>query len=151
MADLSPHFSLAELTRTARGLPNTPGAAEVERLRRLCAAVLEPLRLLWGGLPVRVNSGYRSELVNRAIGGAAASQHLRGEAADIVPPGDAEQAFAQLAEAVKDHRLTVDQAIIYKSGFIHVSYTATRNRGQLLRSLAGGGSGGPYIPYDGPA
>lgn len=35
------------------------------------------------GKPIRVNSGYRSPILNKAVGGKPTSQHLRGEAADI--------------------------------------------------------------------
>ena len=87
---LSPHFSLGELTktsaRTADG--NIPSHAHIENLRRLCRW-LELLRSRWnmmygeGNDPLIINSGYRSEAVNRAVGGAKASNHLAGCAADI--------------------------------------------------------------------
>ena len=44
--------------------------------------VLQPLRDFLGK-PVVISSGYRSEEVNKAVGGVKRSQHLRGEAADI--------------------------------------------------------------------
>jgi len=139
---LSPHFSLAELTRTGTGLPNEPQPSHVAALTSLCLHVLEPIRTLLG-VPIRVTSGFRSSQVNAAIKGAAGSQHMLGEAADIVPVGvDVETAMGLIAAA----RLPVDQVIVYpRGGFIHVSYAAQRvNRGELLRSAASGGSGGPY-------
>ena len=36
-----------------------------------------------GGAPIRINSGYRSPQLNRAIGGVANSNHLTGCAVDI--------------------------------------------------------------------
>ena len=146
---LSPHFSLAELTRTSHDLPNEPDEAALARLRLLCSEILEPLRQLWGG-PIRVNSGYRSAQVNAAIGGAKGSQHLRGEAADVVPVGmSAEKAMEMLAKAVARGEFPrLGQGIIYASGFVHVSIdSATKPRQQLLRSSASGGSGGPYRAY----
>ena len=140
--NLSPHFTLAELTRTSTGLPNDPTPSQVAALTSLCVHVLEPIRALLGA-PLRINSGFRSAAVNAAIKGAAGSQHMRGEAADIVPVGvDVETAMGLIAAA----RLPVDQVIVYpRGGFIHVSYAAQRvNRGELLRSAASGGSGGPY-------
>ena len=139
---MTPHFSLAELTRTGTGLPNDPPPSRVAALTSLCTHVLEPIRALLG-VPLRITSGYRSAVVNQAIKGAVGSQHMLGEAADIVPVGmDVETAMARIAAA----RIPVDQLIVYpRGGFLHVSYAAGRvQRGELLRSAAPGGSGGPY-------
>lgn len=85
---LSSHFTLEEMTRSdyaaSHNLPNQPGHDELVRLQFLALNVLEPLREAWGA-PIIVNSGYRSEAVNRGVGGTANSQHLRGMAADIRP------------------------------------------------------------------
>ena len=82
---LSEHFSLEEMTRSgvalSRGIDNTPSPEAVENLRLLCLNVLEPVRRRFGA--VRVTSGYRCPELNKAVGGAPLSQHLRGEAADI--------------------------------------------------------------------
>ena len=48
----------------------------------LVEEVLDPLRKAYGK-PIRVNSGYRCPAKNKAVGGATASQHMKGEAADI--------------------------------------------------------------------
>ena len=149
--NLSPHFRLDELSHTGTGLPNTPGPAEVSALVTLCDKVLEPVRAILG-VPLRINSGFRSDAVNAAIGGAKKSQHRLGEAADIVPvgyPGGVHAAMVALVDAVKAKRLTVDQLICYPAGgFLHVSYTTTKaNRNQMLRSAASGGSGGPYSAW----
>lgn len=86
---LSEHFSLMELTRSNTavrlGLDNTPPAWVLANLRYLAQA-LEVIRSHYGR-PIRVFSGYRSEAVNRACGGAKASRHLLGLAADFVVPG----------------------------------------------------------------
>jgi uncharacterized protein YcbK (DUF882 family) len=140
--NLSPHFTVAELTRTSTGLANEPTPSQVAALTSLCVHILEPIRALLGA-PLRITSGFRGAAVNAAINGAAGSQHMRGEAADIVPVGvDVETAMGLIAAA----RLPVDQLIVYpRGGFIHVSHAAQRlNRGELLRSAASGGSGGPY-------
>ena len=87
-ARLSPHMTLAELTKTKTGIKNVPNEAQVENLKRLCGW-LEMLRDEWnrrygeGDDPIVINSGYRSEAVNRAVGGVSGSNHLTGCAADI--------------------------------------------------------------------
>ena len=84
MTDLTPHFSLEELTATGTGLQNDPPIEVAGTLLRL-AELLEQIREMLGDHPIRVNSGYRSERVNRAVGGARNSAHTEGRAADIVP------------------------------------------------------------------
>lgn len=80
------YFTLAELTRSATadrlGLDNTPDAACRRQLERLMRVVLNPAREALG-MPVYVNSGYRSPAVNRAVGGVPNSYHLQGRAADL--------------------------------------------------------------------
>lgn len=82
---LSEHFSLEEMTRSGealrRKISNVPTAEQTESLRQLCLNVLEPVRRRFGA--TRITSGYRCPELNRAVGGAPASQHTRGEAADI--------------------------------------------------------------------
>lgn len=85
--NLSPHFTLAELTRTSSGQPNVPNAAETKALVALATLLLEPIRAKFG--PVSIHSGYRSKAVNEAIGGSKSSQHMKGEAADFHCPGAA--------------------------------------------------------------
>lgn len=78
------NFSLAELTKTNTGLKNqTTDSKILTNLERLAKTFLQPLRDALN-VPVIVNSGYRSPEVNKAVGGATNSSHLRGLAADIV-------------------------------------------------------------------
>ena len=89
-ARLSQHFTLGELTKTnaktADG--NIPSHVHIENLKRLCGW-LEMLRSEWnkrygeGDDPIVINSGYRSEAVNKAVGGVSGSNHLTGCAVDI--------------------------------------------------------------------
>ena len=142
--NLSPHFSLAEMVHTTTGLDNVPNEAQLSALRRLCAEVLEPAREVWG-TSVHVNSGFRSLAVNAAIHGSPHSQHTRGEAADVVPAIDPHEAMERLYAAHKAGKLpALGQAIIYASGFLHLSIDLADPRGEFLRSDAAGGSGGPY-------
>ena len=88
---LSKNFTYEELCHSGvaerKGLRNRPKTKEEERvvienLKALCIEVLQPLRD-YLGKPVVISSGYRSEEVNRMVGGVKGSQHLKGEAVDI--------------------------------------------------------------------
>jgi len=81
MTKLTAHFTLAEMTQTNTRIDNVPNVAQVNNLMRLCSW-LERLREKVG-TPVIINSGFRSEAVNKAVGGVKGSNHLTGCAADI--------------------------------------------------------------------
>jgi len=76
------------MCKTNKNLKNVPNEAQVENLKRLCRW-LEMLRSEWnkrygeGDDGIIINSGYRSPLVNAAVGGVKGSNHLTGCAADI--------------------------------------------------------------------
>lgn len=125
---LSKNFTLAELTKTSVGLPNNPSDVEIERLKILCEKVLQPLRDEFNA-PIIVNSGYRSQQVNKAVGGVPTSQHLKGEAADIT--AGSRERNKRLFEIIKT--MEFDQVISYDYRFIHVSYTICKeNRKQII-------------------
>lgn len=135
---LTRHFSLAELTATSHPYDNVPSVEIVARLQ-LLALALEQIRAAWGGLPVRVSSGYRSLLVNRAADGTSTSSHLSGWAADIFPPSSIAQldAAAVLYELQERGEIRFDQVLIYPGAQLHVSIDP-RARGEFgLRNAAG--------------
>ena len=80
---LSAHFDTEEFAcHCGCGFGTRPGDVNPVLLDGL-----ETLRALCGGKPMIVNSGCRCAEHNRAIGGAAQSQHMRGNAADVAIPG----------------------------------------------------------------
>lgn len=87
--NLTPHFTVEELTEsqwaTRNGVDNTPGPTELANLKRVAQA-LEVVRYTLGA-PVIVTSGYRNDIVNRALGGVSSSFHTLGLAADFICPG----------------------------------------------------------------
>ena len=135
--NLSKNFSLNEVCRsnTARvkGLPNVPNAEQVKNLQQLCENVLQPLRDYLGE-PVVINSGFRSQAVNMAVGGAKNSQHTKGEAADIKCK---DFLYAKKIYTWIMDNLQFDQLILESKGktvWVHVSFRASRpNRQQALR------------------
>ena len=112
---LSPHFTLGEMCKTSAKTAdgNIPSHVHIENLKRLCGW-LEMLRSEWnrrygeGDDPIIINSGYRSEAVNKAVGGVKGSNHLTGCAADIRVAG-MEQAlrYAVILLDISDERQRV--------------------------------------------
>jgi len=85
--NLSPHFTLDELTHTDhREIDNSPNQAEIENLQRL-ANFLEEVKTVLGGKPVMISSGFRCKALNDAVGSKDTSQHRVGCAADFRVPG----------------------------------------------------------------
>ena len=131
---LSEHFSLGEFVRSSTaqrmGIDNKPDAVAIENLRNLCTKVLEPLREHLGQ-PVVITSGFRSKRLNETVGGVKNSQHLRGEAADLMVEG--EKQARDWIRWMMDF-LEFDQLILEKKGkkvWVHVSLK--RNRQQVLK------------------
>lgn len=128
------HFTITELTRsdtaTARGIDNTPRELETVALTALIRHLLDPLREAYGR-PIRVNSGYRCPVLNKAVKGASASQHLKGEAADITTGSKTEN--KKLFELAQSLGLPFDQLIDEKGySWVHISYRSSHNRRQVL-------------------
>lgn len=140
MTQLSPHFTLAEMTRSTtairKGIPNVPSIDDIRALTLLCVKVLEPVREHYGK-PVIVTSGYRAPRVNVAVGGSAASQHCNGEAADFTVQGESNLGVCRWIHA----NLNYDQLIreFGEDGWVHVSYSAHRMRNQELTAKRKGG------------
>lgn len=137
--NLSPHFTLAELTRTGTGLPNDPSPAQIEKLRALCVHILEPVRAHFNR-PVKVNSGYRSPAVNAAVGSKPTSQHAKGEAVDFEIPGVSNTALARWVRDNLDYDQLIAEAVKPNdpsAGWVHVSWVPTGRRKQCLTATMG--------------
>ena len=62
-------------TATRRGIDNTPNDEQLSNMELIAEKVFEPLRE-WVGGPIKINSFFRGEPVNTAIGGSKYSQHI---------------------------------------------------------------------------
>lgn len=134
---MSRFFTPDELTATSTGLPNTPTPEAACRLQALVQHVLQPARLALG-MPVRVTSAYRSPAVNRAVGGAPHSQHLRGEAADLTCRDNA-RLFAIVRTGTDFDQLIWEHGDARQPQWIHVSYAGSKNRHEVLMSYTHNG------------
>jgi hypothetical protein len=116
--NLSPHFTFEELTFTDhREFDNTPNEQELENLKRL-ALFLEEIKKLLGNKTIIVNSAFRSEQVNTAVGSKDTSQHRKGCAADIRVP---EMTPDEVVTAIMKSDLSYDQVIREFDRWTHVS------------------------------
>ena len=140
---ITKHFTLEELcasaTAKARGIQNKPSVQQIVALVYLTCYVLEPLREAMHE-PIPISSGFRCEQLNRAVGGVANSQHMKGQAADLCIGGDLEKG-RKWFNYIKTH-LNFDQLIWEhsKSGtyWVHVSFVHPdfgRNRRQAIDNL----------------
>lgn len=76
------------------------------------------------GKAVTINSAYRTEAKNKAVGGATYSQHKYGLAADIVVSGVTPLAVAQYVQTLQPSSGGIG---LYKS-FTHVDVRAAKSR-----------------------
>lgn len=133
---LTKNFSLDEflISQTAErhGIDMTPNAQVIANLTRLCCQILQPLRNHFD-TPVIISSGYRPAPVNRLIGGAAASQHVIGQAADIIIPG---HTVARICEDPFMLNLPFDQRINEFGKWVHLSVPAANEKPRYQRLIA---------------
>lgn len=132
---LSQNFTLSELSASATAsrmnIDNTPSSAHIRNLNQLCQKILQPARERLGE-PIMVTSGYRCERLNREVRGVATSQHLTGEAADIVC-GDNRKLWDLMTKMVISGEIIVGQLINEHSlRWIHVSLPTEKIRNQIF-------------------
>lgn len=136
---LSLHVSLADAiasqTAARNKLDNTPPPELLPTLRLTAKMIFDPLYDAAGGR-IRINSFYRSPMVNKAVKGSKNSQHVVGEAIDIDATGTLTN--AELYRLVKKFVPVWDQ-LIWEFGddqnpaWVHVSYRQFGNRNMELR------------------
>lgn len=125
---ISTNFTWGEMIVTNTGWHNNPNPDQRDNIVLLVDNVLQPARNLYGK-PIITTSVFRNETVNKAVGGVATSQHLTGQAADIVVNGGLPE-LQKLFDIIRDN-LPYDQLILeQRSGknWIHVSYNHGKNR-----------------------
>ena len=123
-----------------RSKQSLPDAAGQRSLVTLCGEVLDPLREALGR-PVHVTSGWRSDAVNLAVGGALHSRHKAGKAADIKVRRMSARALVRRIVALG---LGFDKLIAYDTplgGHVHVSWVSEATNRGLVYWCTRGASG----------
>lgn len=130
------HFTLIEFLRSntarRRAIDNTPTAAELAEIINTMS-LAETVRSICGNRSMKITSGFRCYLLNKAVGGASKSDHMSGRAMDFKIIGQSiETSFQLLIAALpKDSYRVIIQE---KHRWIHISLPdGTRPNGNQLR------------------
>jgi hypothetical protein len=141
MSKISEHITKKEAifsaTALRKGIENEPGEYELQNMELIAEKVFEPLRKAVNG-PIKINSFFRSEELNKAIGGSSKSQHCQGRAMDL------DDTYGYMSNKDMYHyikeNLDFDQ-MIWEFGtednpsWVHVSYIdADSNRKRCLEA-----------------
>lgn len=129
--NITEHFTYEELTRTSQPYDNAPPRDALINMCFLAHRVLEPLRAAVG-VPVHINSAYRSRRVNDAVGGVSNSYHLLGLAADI--PYTSDTFAGAVVPFLKTCRY-VDLALLENKGGVKWFHVQTSANGVYRRIL----------------
>ena len=138
---ISKHISWKEATysRTGerQGLDNTPNEEQINCMKEVAENLFEPLRE-WVGGPIKINSFFRGEPVNTAIGGSTRSKHMKGQAIDI-DDTFGHKTNAEMFRYIREN-LDFDQ-MIWEFGdnenpnWVHISYVSkAENRNRCLKA-----------------
>lgn len=132
---ISPHFTLAEMTRTDVKMfidQNRELTGSVRaNLEALCKEILEPIRHKMG--PVIIHSAYRCPELNAYIGGSRTSDHMDGNAADFhVLAWEDKWGLKHTIREIINMGLPFGQLIL-EPFWVHVSRITIKNQGVLLR------------------
>lgn len=132
---ISKHISFDEATISPTalryGIKNIPNDKQLENMKLVAEKLFEPIREKYGK-PIKINSFFRSEELNKKVGGSASSQHtaLKGAAIDI--SGGNKEENKKIFEIAKE--LDFDQLINeYDFSWVHISYKKEGNRKQILK------------------
>jgi zinc D-Ala-D-Ala carboxypeptidase len=145
---ITSHFTWEEMLfseyAVRHGIDNRPATDALSNSIIATAFQLEIIRTLLAE-PIRVLSGYRCRTLNAAIGGSTTSAHMQGMAADIIPTGLSRyDAAARIASSSLDFdQLILEYYSSPTSGWIHVGFSRTKPRRQLLTKKS---ASSQYLP-----
>lgn len=129
-------------TATKFGIDNTPNRRELENMVYISRYLFDPVREHFGH-PIYISSFFRSNDLNRKIGGSKTSQHRFGEAMDIDADVYGGMTNADIFYYILDN-LEFDQ-LIWEFGdnenpeWVHVSLKQNgNNRREVLKAVRQG-------------
>lgn len=134
MECLSKHFKLEEFinspTANKLKIDNTPTDEIINNLLEV-AELLEIIRNKYNH-PIIITSGYRCKKLNDAVKGSKTSQHVKGQAADIISVNN-KDLFMLIEQMIIKGQIKVGQLIDEKNyRWIHISTPHLNNNNQIL-------------------
>ena len=127
------NFTISELIYSQRAqeenIDNTPNAEALDNMLELIVNCLQPIRDNIKK-PMIITSGYRSNKLNKLVGGTEKSQHLKGQAVDFKISG---MKPAEIIEIIKKMGVQFDQLINEYDSWVHISFNKGKNRNQVLK------------------
>lgn len=146
---ISKYVDYDEAIVSSTGLPNVPTEEALENMRFVAQNIFDRVREHFRK-PIGITSFYRSPDVNKKVGGAITSQHMKGEAIDINGNLIGGVSNAAIFNFIKDN-LEFDQ-LIWEFGdnkspsWVHVSLKKGLLRRQVLIAKKINGKTS-YIPF----
>ena len=138
MSQISKHISVNEATFSQKAvsnkISNVPNETQLEAMQLVATKLFEPLRE-WYGKPIKINSFFRNPEVNKLVGGAKNSNHMRGEAIDVSAGSQVEN--KKLFDWCKANFKDWDE-LIWEYGsavgpdWLHISYKTKGNRKKII-------------------
>lgn len=142
MIKISENISYDEATYSSTairlGINNKPSREALGKMQDVARAIFQPVRESFN-TSIGITSFYRSEALNRAVGGAIKSQHILGEAIDMDGDVYGNVSNSEIFNYIKEN-LDFDK-LIWEFGddnnpsWVHVSYREGNNRGIILKAL----------------
>lgn len=147
--NLSENVTLDQATKSQtairKGIKNLPNDEQLKAMRLVCEQVYEPV--FKANPKVFISSFFRCDKLNKAIGGAVNSQHCKGEALDIDSNGLNNKVFYFIKNNLEFDQLIWEFGTSAEPDWVHVSYSGSGNRKQILRAIKKAGKT-QYIPFD---
>jgi hypothetical protein len=150
------NFTMSEMLHSAVAIShrlwNGANREQELNLLALVGQVLDPARDAYGDRVV-VNSAFRTEALNRLVGGASQSQHMNGEAADVTtdegPRGNLKLASIIVAQGRFDQLIleNVDDNDLQPQ-WLHVSWRRHGiNRHEVRKKVKGTTKSYPLLTH----
>lgn len=152
------YFTMEECTHSEtankKRINNQPSALHEAHIVESVETLIDPLREAWetycrqnglGKASINISSGYRSPMLNKAVGGSSSSAHCHGYAFDLVPTNGQMRAFKRfcreyLSDKAFDQLISEGEDDSGMPSWMHVGFKhpdGVRQRRQFLSMVHG--------------